>query len=37
MNLKEIGCELVDWIQQAEGRAQWWSFVNILIKLGLLK
>jgi hypothetical protein len=37
MNRREIVCELVRWIQQSEGRAQWWSFVTILIKLSLLK
>jgi hypothetical protein len=25
MDLKEIGCEHVDWIQSAQDRVQWWA------------
>jgi hypothetical protein len=28
MDLREIGCEDVDWIHLAQDRDQWWDLVN---------
>jgi hypothetical protein len=29
MELKEIGCNNVDWFQWAEDSDQWWAVVNV--------
>jgi len=31
MNLKQTGCEDVDYIQLAQGTAHWWALVNTLL------
>jgi hypothetical protein len=31
MNVKETGCEGVDWIQVPEGRIQWWPHMNVVM------
>jgi hypothetical protein len=31
--VREIRCEIVDWIHQAQGRDQWWPLVNKVINL----
>jgi hypothetical protein len=33
MDLKEIGCEGVDWIHQAQDRIQWQTVVNTVMNL----
>jgi hypothetical protein len=33
MDIKEIGCESVDWIQCAQDRFEWWAVVNTTMKL----
>jgi hypothetical protein len=33
MDLKEIGSEVVDWVQPAQDRDQWWAPVNIVMNL----
>jgi hypothetical protein len=33
MDLKEIGCEDVDWIHVAQVSVQWWVLVNLAMKL----
>jgi hypothetical protein len=33
INLKEIGCENVEWINLSEHRVQWWIAVNMVMKL----
>jgi hypothetical protein len=30
MDLQEVGCSGVDWIELAEGRDRWWAFVNVV-------
>jgi len=32
MDLKETGCDVVDWIQLAQIRIQWRAFVNTAVK-----
>jgi hypothetical protein len=27
--LKEIGCEVVDWIHEAQDKDEWWALVNL--------
>jgi hypothetical protein len=34
MDLKEIRCEVVDWIKLAEDRAHWRALTNTIINLG---
>jgi len=36
MNLKELGCEFVDYILLAEDRNQWQAVVNTVINLQIL-
>jgi hypothetical protein len=36
MDLKEIGCRNVDWIQLAQDRDRWWALVNTVINLWIL-
>jgi hypothetical protein len=33
MDLKEIGCEGMDWIHVVQDRDQWWTLVNIVMDL----
>jgi hypothetical protein len=33
MDLSEIGIDGANWIPVAQGRAQWWAFVNMVMKL----
>jgi len=33
MNLRETGCEGVDWIHLARDRGQWWALVNTVMGL----
>jgi hypothetical protein len=33
MDLRETGCEGVDWMQMVQGRDQWQVLVNTVIKL----
>jgi len=35
MNLKETGCEGVDWIWLAQDKEQWWALMNIVMNLGV--
>jgi len=28
MNLQEVGCEGIDWIELAQDRERWWALVN---------
>jgi len=32
INLKELGCENVNWIHMAQDRVQWLALVNIVMK-----
>jgi hypothetical protein len=32
-DLRETGCEFVDWIHLAQDRDQWWAVVNIVMSL----
>jgi len=36
MDLREIGIDGVSWIQLAQDCVQWRTFVNIVMKLGVL-
>jgi hypothetical protein len=36
MDLKETGCEDVDWILLSEDRVQWWVLVKTIINLWAL-
>ena len=33
MNLEEVGCVGVDWIELAQYRDRWWTLVNAVFKL----
>jgi hypothetical protein len=33
MDVEEIECEDVDWIDLAQGRNWWWAFVNTVMNL----
>jgi len=33
MDLREIGCEGVDWIHLIQDRVQWWALVNTVMNL----
>jgi hypothetical protein len=37
MDLNEIGCESMDWINVAHNTDWWWALVNMTAKLGLHK
>jgi hypothetical protein len=36
IDLKEIGCEGVDWIHLAQVRDHWWAFINTVMNLRVL-
>jgi hypothetical protein len=33
MDLREVGIDGANWIQLAQGRIQWWAFVNTVMNL----
>jgi hypothetical protein len=33
LDMREIGIDGVNWIQLAHDRAQWWTFVNMMMNL----
>jgi len=33
MDLQEVGWEVMDWIDLAEGRGRWWAVVNAVMNL----
>jgi hypothetical protein len=33
IDLKEMGCEDVDWVSLAWGSDQWWAVVNVVMNL----
>jgi hypothetical protein len=33
MDLREIGCGGVEWIQSAQDSNQWWAVVNMVVNL----
>jgi len=33
MDLQEVGCEGMDWINVAQNRDRWWALVNAVMKL----
>jgi hypothetical protein len=37
MDLKDIGCEVVDWIRLAQAMAQWRALVNAVMNLMCFK
>ena len=37
MDLQELGCGGMDWIEQAQNRDRWGEFVNAVTKFGVLQ
>jgi hypothetical protein len=37
LDLKEVGCKDVDWIDVPQAKVQWWAFVNMVTPLGYIK
>jgi hypothetical protein len=35
MDLQEVGCEGMDWIELAQYRDRWWTLVNLVMNLGI--
>ena len=33
MDVQEVGCGGVDWIELAQYRERWWAFVNVVMNL----
>jgi hypothetical protein len=33
MDLIDMSCENIDWIQLVQGSSQWWAFVIVIMKL----
>jgi hypothetical protein len=35
MDLQEVGCGDVEWIEMAQDRDRWWALVNVVMNLGV--